>query len=282
MRYGYLLLALLLAVAIWLLRTHIAGGEPAATAPHSSSSAATDGVVVRFTAPAIAKLRERVAEAWQVPESTPDGWSKSRIDPTKALALFPALRLRTGFTLRGYQFKDEGNGNGFVWAMPVDAEFPEPKDCPRLESHFLKAPKPYDALDDVMDAIEGTGTADAYLQASLLRRELKDFGALWHGVLWGTHVVVDTDPLTAVVDENADPMTTPRTKADEWRWLEAKPTDWTPRVSLERDRAVVTFYTFSGYQKEGLYRHVDVYRPGKYRARVEEAKIAEGKSGFVF
>jgi hypothetical protein len=264
--FSYLILALLIGVLIWLARAHVAAGEPAA----------------RFTAEHITKLRERVADVSQVPESTPAGWSKSRVDPTKVLALFPALRLRTGFTLRAYQFKEQGNGNGVVWAMPVDADFPEPKDCPRLESHFLNAPKPYDALDDVMEAIAGDGTAEAYLQASLLRRELKDFGALWHGILWGTHFVVDADPLKSVVDENADPMRTPQTKAADWRWLEPKPSDWTPRVTLEPDRAVVTFYTFSGFDKEALYRHVDVYRRDKYRPRVEEAKIAEGASGYRF
>lgn len=83
-------------------------------------------------------------------------------------------------------------------------------------------------------------------------------------------------------DENADPMRTPMSKAEDWKWLEPKPTDWMPRVTLEPDRAVVTFYSFSGYEKEGLYRHVDVYRRDKYRPRVDEAKIAEGKEGFLF
>lgn len=246
------------------------------------ADAPTNGNTVRFTAAQVAKLREQVVERVQVPESAPEGWSKSRVDPMKVLALFPALRLREGFTLRAYQFKEEMNGNGFVWAMPVDAEFPAPEDCPRLESHFLKAPKPYDALDDAMEAIEGNDTPEAYWQASLLRRELKDFGALWHGVNWGTHYIVDADPLQQVRSENADPMRTPMTNPGDWQWLEPKPTDWTPRVTLEPDRVVVTFYTYSGYEKERLYRHVDVYRRGKYRPRVEEARIAEGQMGFMF
>jgi hypothetical protein len=146
----------------------------------------------------------------------------------------------------------------------------------------LNAPKPYDALDDVMEAIEGDDTAEAYWQASLLRRELKDFGAMWHGYVWLPHYVVDADPLAGPRDENADPMRTPQTPPREWTWREPKPTDWAPRVVLEPDRAVVTFYTFSGFDKEAIYRHVDVYRRGKYRPRVEEAKIAEGTAGYRF
>jgi len=241
-----------------------------------------NGDVVRFDAAKVAALRERVMEIATVPENTPDGWSKSQVDPRKLLAEFTALRLREGFTLRAYQFKEEGNGNGFVWAMPIDADFPAPEDCPRLESHFMKAPKPFDALDDVMEAIEGDDTAEAYWQASLLRRELKDFGALWHGIIWGTHNVVDDDPFRGVGTENSDPMRVPQSRPGDWKWLEPRPTDWTPRVMLEPNQVVVTFYTFSGFDKEAIYRHVDIYRRGKYRARTEETKIAEGASGYRF
>lgn len=236
---------------------------------------------VRFKGATIAKSREQAAEIALPPEKTPAGWSKSLGNPAKMLEVFPALRIREGFTLRAYQFKEEGNGNGFVWAMPKDAEFPAPADCPRLENHFLKAPKPYDALDDVMEAIEGPDTADAYLQASLLRRELKDFGGIWHGLVWGPHYILDEDPLKKVADKNADPMRTPRTKPHEWKWLEPRPSDWAPRVTLEKDRATVTFYSYNGYEKERIYRHVDIYRRGKFRPRVEEAKIAEGKAGYA-
>ena len=278
MRYVYPLAILVIAAAVVLLRAHVCGGQQASTFAAEQSQSE----VVRFQAVDIAKTRERFAEMAAVPESTLDGWSKSAVDPKTVLTLYPALRLRDGFTLRAYQFKSEGNGNGYVWAMPVDAEYPEPKDCPRLESNLFNAPKPYDALDDVMEAVEGNDTAGAYLQASLLRRELKDFGALWHGVTWGTHYVVDENPLTKVADENADPMRQPMSQSRDWKWLERPPMDWTPHVVLEPDRAVVTFYTYSGYEKEAIYRHVDVYRRGKYRPRVEQTKIAEGKQGYMF
>jgi hypothetical protein len=100
----------------------------------------TGPAVKRFTAAEIAAMRDKMTTLGGLPADTPNGWSKSKIDPAKILTVTPAIKLRTGYMLRAYVFKEEGNSNGFVWAMPADAEFPEPKDCPILESHFLKAP----------------------------------------------------------------------------------------------------------------------------------------------
>jgi hypothetical protein len=41
-----------------------------------------------------------------------------------------------------------------------------------------------------MDAIPGDGTPESYMEASLLMRELGEFGALWHGRSWGTHEII--------------------------------------------------------------------------------------------
>ena len=114
------------------------------------------------------------------------GWYKSEADPNYILDCFPALHLKKGYILRAYQFSDgRGNGSGFVWAMPQAAPFPDYKDCPRLESHFLKPPKPPGALESVMEAIEGDGSPMSYLCASIFAREVKEFGAVWHGCSWG-------------------------------------------------------------------------------------------------
>ena len=144
----------------------------------------------------INELREKAAALSQPVEgqAEPQGWSKSRVDPGKLVQIFAPLRMRKGYVLRAYVFREEGNGNGVVWAMPEDADFPAPKDCPTLENHLLKAPKPWDALDDPMEAIEGDGSAWSYLAASLLRRELREFGAMWHGSNWATHFLLDDDP----------------------------------------------------------------------------------------
>jgi hypothetical protein len=166
--------------------------------------------------------------------------------------------------------------------MPAEAAFPEPKDCPLLESHLLKAPKPSEALDDAMEAVEGDGTPWSYLAASLFRRELSEFGAVWHGSTWSLHFVIDEDPWMAdPPTEGEATLDRPASKAAEWKWLAEAPKDWRPQVDVAPDRVTVTFYTYCGLEKQRLYRHTDTYKAGKLRAKVEEKVIAEGPGGFM-
>lgn len=236
-----------------------------------------------FSAAKIKELREKVSKAVVTPEDTPEGWAKSRVNPNKLLDICAPLKIRKDFVLRAYTFREDQNGNGVVWAMPLNAEFPEPKDCPTLENHLLKAPKPSEALDDAMEAIEGDNSAWSYMAASLLRRELSEFGAVWHGSRWGTHAVLDDDPWKAGAAKADDlGMERPHSAPDKWKWLEDRPKSYAPEVKVEKDHVTVTFYTYSGLEKERIYRHVDTYRPGKYRPKVVEKVIAEGPSGYAF
>ena len=68
---------------------------------------------------------------------------------------------------------------------------------------------------------------------------------------------------------------------DQWKWLEEPPKDWNPQVKVENDRVTVTFYTYSGLEKQAIYRHTDTYKAGKYRPKVEQKRIAEGPPGFM-
>jgi len=243
-------------------------------------------VVKQFTAAEIKQWRKKLNELSQLPEATPNGWSKSRIDPSRLLTVFPELQVREGYVLRAYVFKEEANSNGFVWALPADAEFPEPDDCPRLESHFLKPPKPFDALNDMMEVIAGDDSAESYLHASILRRELKEFGGGWHGIVWGMNTVLDDTPWNPPPrdEEDAGPMY-PESMPAEWKWIAPKPESWKPEVRLEKDKAIVTFYSYTPLsaeldngeeEKERIIRHTETYRRGKYRPLVLEKKLAEG------
>jgi hypothetical protein len=232
---------------------------------------------IRDLCRAAAKLSEPVEG-----QSEPQGWSKSRVDPARLVEIFKPLRVRKGFVLRAYVFREEANGNGVVWAMPEEAEFPAPQDCPALESHMLKAPKPSEALDDAMEAIEGDGSAWSYMAASLLRRELLEFGALWHGCNWRTHVVLGDDPWKAGQATESDPTERPASGAEQWKWFEPRPTQWSPQVRVEGDRVSVVFYTYSGLGKEAVYRHTDTYRAGKYRPKIQQKRLGEGPSGYAF
>ena len=57
----------------------------------------------------------------------------------QVLAVFTSLWIKDGYILRAYQYRFQGNGNSLGWALPVDAEFPEPDNSPRAEGLFLEA-----------------------------------------------------------------------------------------------------------------------------------------------
>jgi hypothetical protein len=262
---------------------------PADAAPADPAPATPPVPGVKAEMPSVARikeLREKAAELTQPGEDDapePEGWSKSRHDPNKLMDLFKPLRLKKDFVLRAYLHREGGNGTGVVWAMPADAEFPEPKDCPALEQHMLKAPKPWDALDDPMQTVEGDDSEWSYLAASLLRRELREFGALWHGVNWGVHTILDADPWKAgPPPDDADPLQHPHSPQPEWRWHEPRPAHWAPRVEMTPDRVTVTFHTYCPLHEESIVRHTDTYRRGQYRAKVEEVRIADAPGGIAF
>ncbi len=266
------------------------GGDSAGQPGAGKSESAPPGPAAdKAPMPSIARIKELREKAQELtfPDedapAEPEGWSKSRYDPNRLMDLFTPLRLKKGFVLRAYLFREEGNGNGVVWAMPEGAEFPEPKDCPALEQHLLKAPKPWDALDDPMAAVEGDDSEWSYLAASLLRRELSEFGALWHGVNWGVHALLEDDPWKAgPPPDDADPLQSPHTPLRQWTWYQPRPAHWAPRVEMTPDRVTVTFHTYCPLHKEAVYRHTDTYRRGGYRAKVEQVRLADADGGIAF
>jgi len=246
-------------------------------------------------ADAIEWLRQRARQTWSAPEVVPgfdefqdespqvEGWSKSELDPSLLVQVFKPLGLKPGFRLRAYIYREDGNANSIVWAMPEAADFPEPKDCPTLEHHLFQAPKPWDALDDFMEAIVGDGSEWSYLAASILRRELREFGASWHGIEWGTHFILDEDPwLGALPNPEEFDLSRPSNPEPQWKWSEAKPKDWAPTVQVEPNQVVVTYYTYTGKGTQRIIRHTETYRPGSYRARVRDQEIATGGPGYLF
>ncbi|GAB4266207.1 hypothetical protein [Thermincola ferriacetica] len=210
----------------------------------------------------VQQLRDRAIKAREFEQMPQEGWSKSAVDPMRLLAVFSSLRMKDGYVLRAYQFREGGNGNGFVWAMPEKAPFPEPEECERVRGHFLEPPKPPGALDNFMEAIEGDGTPWSYLSASLFAREAREFGARWHGLSWSTHTILGSDP--------------------QYPWLEVHPEEWRPVVIEEKGSVTVSFYTYSGLETEAVYRHTDRYRAGNYAFKSEKTIIGKGPMGYIF
>lgn len=234
-----------------------------------------------FPAEKVERLRKRARKAAELPEDVPSGWSKSLVDPAVLLAVFKPLHMKDGFILRAYQFRAGENGNGLVWAMPVDAEFPDPDECPRLANTFLEQPKPPTALDDYMEAIDGDRTPWSYLCASILAREMAEFGAMWHGCDWDTHTILGADPLKDTGIEDPDNSQVMRCEAG-WHWAGPRPKRWNPRVSEGGKAVKVTFFTHSGIGREAIYRHTDTYKLGSYQFEPDRKQIAIGPGGYVF
>ena len=225
-----------------------------------------------YSAQEMERLRRKVSAQQANPGEYPDGWSKSKIDPMKVLAVFPSLQIKNGFVLRAYQYVSGGNGNGVVWGMPEDSDFPEPDECPKQEDTALECPHPPEALEDIMEAIEGDGSDLSYLYASLCAREMSEFGAMWHGCSWSTHRIVDEQ-------SSLDDFDSEETK--DWDWSDDKPKDWRPSVRRVNDKVIVSFYTYTGLGSEGVVRHTDTFFTGSYCCVTDSKMIANGPGGYV-
>lgn len=233
--------------------------------------------VSTFPASKVNSLRRQASKLSDTQENIGDGWTKSPVDPMQLLAIFRALKIRDGYILRAYQFHAGGNGNGLVWAMPIDAPFPEPGECPTVEGMFAGQPKPVGALDNVMDAIEGNGTPWSYMSASLFAREVAEFGAMWHGCDWSTHTILGADPWMMPC-RRLEISPAP----DSWKWRRPRPDSWEPTFEQVGSKIVVSFLTHTGLGRERITRFIDTYREGSYRFRTKEQSVAIGLMGFIF
>ena len=227
-----------------------------------------------FTKSYIDRLRQYAQNAGQLPQDMPDGWTKSPVDVGAMVAGFDRLHIKAGYLLRAYVFRDGGNGNGHVRAMPADAPYLEPAECPADASRFLEPPVPPGALPDFRLAIDGDGSGLSYLQASILTRELCEFGAAWHGCSWSDDSILGRDP-------RRDPRIRESLADPSWKWIEDPGTQWRPRVTLVPTPTVV-FYTFSRMGQYSIGRRTDTYQAGSYIFTTDLDTLAVGPLGSIY
>jgi len=246
--------------------------------PHDPKIDAADTL---FSMYEITSLRKQAAKARRIPEDNiPNDWSISPVDPMKLVSVFPCLKVKDGYYLAAYQYRSGGNGNGFVYAIPCGTSLRPPEECPRREDHFLNPPQPECPLDSCMEAIEGDGTPLSYLSASILGRELDEFGAMWHGCSWSDSVIIGSDPW-AKKSRHLFSMT-PISPKKEWEFLQPEPDDWSPAVFMSDDEVTVRFYVWSGLGGQTISMILDTYVPGNYCFKTKRTVIAEGGGGFVY
>lgn len=234
----------------------------------------------------VVDLIRKARKAAEVPLNGPEGWSRSSVDPMGLLETFRPLRIKAGFVLRAYQFRSGGNGNGVVYAMAADLPFPEPDECEHDLQRFLEPPVPNGALGQIMEAVEGDRSLWSYLAASILARELAEFGAIWHGCNWSTHDILGKDPIS--IEGRAGP----RRKAPHdtisdfdprgWTWVEKRPTEWRPTTTVRTNSIRVVFHTYNGLGENGIYRHIDTYKRDSYCPTSQSLVLARGEGGYIF
>lgn len=202
------------------------------------------------------------------------GWNKSIEDPEVIIRSFSQLKVKEGYKLVGYQFVEGGNGNGIVWALPSGAHFPSPNECDTLD-YFLSPPKPVSALDDYMIAVDGDRSPLSYLQAAVAYHELREFGAMWHGISWGRdeicpHIDDEED------DEFEDPFY-------EWTMLEEEPEIIEPHFYYNYEgHPVIVFHTINDIGEITWNRYTHVFSKEDYTLDEQVTCIGSAGMGIMF
>ena len=191
-------------------------------------------------------------------------WFVSTVNPAAPLLKLPGLRLKPGFRLVSYLYRTPGHGAGIVWALPealstIDQLELSLKGCDRIAT----VPQPAGALEHFMDAIEGDRSPVSFVIASLLRRELQEFGSLGDRHRWNQHELIAEVPAHG-----------------SWQWPADPPKNLLPKVRVSDDgQAVLEFFTCCHTAPKTLYRHLDRYLAHQYRGDSLDKAVAVARSG---
>ena len=183
------------------------------------------------------------------PSTVQEEWFISTVNPGAPLLKLPGLSLKPDYRLVSYLFRSEGSGVGVVWAVPEAlSHMSELEKALQSNMSIRSLPKPTGAIENFMDVIEGDRSHASFLIASILRRELQEFGALGDRQNWSHHRLIDQLP------------------AGNWQWQGDPPKDWLPKVRILSDgRAAVEFFSYRDATPQSIYRHLDQYPTDSYK-----------------
>jgi hypothetical protein len=236
----------------------------------------------RFGITPLIARRARAQRLARMPSEAPEGWSIHPNDPAGVVQAFPPLRVRDGFRLIAYQYREGGDGNAVVYAVPSEAAVVPPDDCPRDEARWLAPPTPPGALDDLRVALDGDGSPAAFLAASLAYRELLEFGAAWHGQSWSTHELIGADPRHHPASRKRLTKALLHSAPADLHWVPPEVDEWAPHVDIDDTQVVVRFISASAVGHECIVQHEDAYVPGQLRFESTERVLAQGGMGYRF
>lgn len=190
-------------------------------------------------------------------------WAISSVNPGDVLYKLPGLHLKATLRLVGFVFQGETESKGIVWALPETSCTTD-----HLEDALISAqdidhpPQPAEALPDFMGAIEGDRSANSYFIASILRRELLEFGAKGRVQTWTHHRFIDTVP-----------------KAIQPYWGDDFPKKLHPKLNhLPDGRTAVEFFTCRVKPPIAIVRHIDQYPADHYTAKSTQRVLIKLKA----
>ncbi|MCU0526210.1 MAG: hypothetical protein MUF72_15435 [Elainella sp. Prado103] len=189
-------------------------------------------------------------------------WLLSTVNPAAALLKLPGIRLKPAWRLVSYLYREGNSGAGIVLALPEDQATTAQLEAALAGANGLKQqPRPTAALPDFMDAIEGDRSPVSFIVASLLYRELREFGTAGHYRNWIHHRLIDAVPAKV-----------------QWQWQTEQPKDFSPKVRVMPDgQALVEFFTCRVSAGVAIYRHLDQYPVGQYKPKRVDKPLATVK-----
>ena len=186
-------------------------------------------------------------------------WFISVANPGAVLLKLPSLTLKPNVRLVSYLHRQSDEGMGVIWAMPEAlSTTAQLEKALTASSDRTQPPQPKGAFTNLMEAVEGDRSAVSFIIASLLQRELKEFGRFGKASNWSHHRLISAIPTQV-----------------QWQWKIEIPRDLSPKVRLFNDgRAAIEFFSCRVVPPVALFQHLDQYSDSHYRATVCDREIA--------
>lgn len=200
-----------------------------------------------------------VVEETTYAPNTKGQWFISSVNPGDALMKLPGLRLKNNLRMVCYLHRTANDGIGVIWAMPESLSTTAQLEQALAGSRDRNSPPhPAGALGDVMEAIEGDHSPATYVVASILKRELKELGALGKSCNWTHHRLINAVP-----------------EQVQWQWKMETPKDFSPKVKFFPDgKTAIEFFTCRVVPPVAIFQHIDQYPNGQYKATCLDRPIA--------
>ncbi|MEO0540702.1 MAG: hypothetical protein AAFZ80_07535 [Cyanobacteria bacterium P01_A01_bin.105] len=185
-------------------------------------------------------------------------WFVSTVDVGRALVRLP-IQLKPGLRLVTYLCRTAETGEGSIWVIPEHLSATAHLESALSSSTNMdEPPYPEGALLKIMSGMTGDRSALSFVTASIVGRELSEFGRRGNRCDWSHHRFIATVP-----------------KQRDWKWRMTPPTDLQPKVRLLPDgQAAVEFYTCRIVAPIGIYRHVDQYPVNGYLPKSMDQPVA--------